>query len=80
MLTGVVRKYPEKKAWAVLFLNNKDEKFTEDFSLNSMGGLIKAACFNWNMETVVELHMWLAWRAGGQAKWELRNQMTINLW
>lgn len=48
-LEVLVRQFPEKKAWAILFFNRKDEKVIEDFSLNSLVGITKAECFDWNM-------------------------------
>ena len=46
----LVRHFPEKKAWAVLFLNRKNEKVTESFSLKSLVGIEKSTCFDWKTE------------------------------
>ena len=54
-LEVLVRQFPEKKAWAVFFLNRKDEKVTETFSLKSLVGLTKATCFDWNRNGAKEL-------------------------
>jgi len=47
-LEVLVRQFPEKKAWAVFFLNRKNEKVAESFRLKSLVGIEKSACFDWN--------------------------------
>ena len=54
-LEVLVRQYPEKKSWAVFFLNRKDEKVTETFSLKSLVGREKSVCFDWNSMGAKEL-------------------------
>jgi hypothetical protein len=46
-LEVLVRRYSDK-AWAVFFLNRKDEQALSTFSLNSLVGLPGAYCFVWD--------------------------------
>lgn len=50
-LEVLVREFPSKKSWAVLFVNRKDEKVAESFSLKSLIGSDNATCFDWNVST-----------------------------
>lgn len=54
-LEVLVRQFPERKAWVVFFLNRKDEKVTETFSLKSLIGREKSVCFDWNRNGAKEL-------------------------
>ena len=54
-LEVLVRQFPEKKSWAVFFLNRKDEKVTETFSLKSLVGIEKSVCFDWSRIGAKEL-------------------------
>jgi alpha-galactosidase len=47
-LEVVVRAYPDKKSFVVLFANRGNEKATSTFTLNSLVGLNSATCFNWD--------------------------------
>lgn len=56
-LEVLVREYPSKKAWAVLFVNRKNEKIVSTYSLKSLIGITNATCFNWDISIIEKLGM-----------------------
>jgi hypothetical protein len=51
----LVRKYPNQKSWAILFLNRQDEKVTETYNLKELIGINNAFCFDWDESQVQSL-------------------------
>ncbi len=44
----LVRNYPNKNAYAVLFINRKEEEISKTYSLQSLIGSEKGICFDWD--------------------------------
>jgi hypothetical protein len=51
----LVREYPSKKSWAVLFLNRKNEKTAKNYSIKDLIGETSATCFAWDISKSEEL-------------------------
>ena len=45
----MVKIYPSKKSWAVLFVNRKNEAVTETYTLKELTGSSEGSCYNWNI-------------------------------
>ena len=54
-LEVLVREYPFKKAWTILFVNRKNEKVSATYSLKSLAGISSATCFNWDISVIEKL-------------------------
>ena len=54
-LEVLVREYPSKKAWAILFVNRKNEKVSATYSLKILAGISSATCFNWDISVIEKL-------------------------
>lgn len=51
-LEVLVREYPSKKAYAVLFVNRNNEKVSVTYDLKNLIGISSATCFNWDISSV----------------------------
>jgi hypothetical protein len=51
----MVKSYPSKKSWAVLFVNRKNEVVTNTYSLKELTGASKGICYNWNISNSEKL-------------------------
>lgn len=51
----LVRKFPNKESWAVLFLNRNDENVSEKYDLKNLIGREKAYCYDWDESHIENL-------------------------